>query len=113
MPYKVKMKLKLNWQAIKTKLIEHLKGAAVKAALKKILGSAAMGGVKGWIVKFIVTELYEEIAEPVLKYGLNKIGYAYTKLEGKVIVKRLEEARENNDADAYDSAADDVFDLRR
>ena len=103
------MKLKLNWQTIKVALIEQLKGAAVKAALKKLLGSAVMGGPKAWVIKYVVTELFEEIGEPLIKAAFVKMGYLYDRVEGKIIVKKIQDAREDNDADAYDSATDDIF----
>lgn len=103
------MKLKFNWAAIKKIIIEQLKGAAVKAALKKLLGSAVMGGPKAWIIKFIVTELFEEIGEPIIKAGFTFMGYQYARIEGKIIVKKLEQAREDNNAENYDNASDDVF----
>lgn len=106
------MKFKLDWTAIKKSLIEQLKGAAVKAALKKLLGSAAAAGPKAWLIAFVGKELFKEVAEPALIYFLGLIGYGYYKIEGNVLIKRLNEARENNDADAYNDAADDVFDLR-
>jgi len=73
--------LKSLWVGLKTNLFnidrikEFLKGKAVKLAIKKILGSAAMGGFKAWLIKFIVTELFEEIAEPIIDLGVRKIGY--------------------------------------
>lgn len=106
------MKFKLDWQAIKKTLIEQLKGAAVKAALKKFLGSAVIGGPKAWVIKYVVTELFEEIGEPLIKAGLLGAGYYYEKIEGKIIIKRIEEAREGNDPHAYDNATDDVFEPR-
>lgn len=106
------MKFNIDWTALKKTLIEQLKGAAVKAALKKLLGSAVAGGPKAWIISFITKELYDEFAEPLIIYALGKVGYVYSKVEGRILIKRLEEARENNDADAYNDAADDVFDLR-
>ena len=106
------MKFKFDWQALKKTLIEQLKGAGVKLALKKLLGSAAMGGFKAWVIKYVVTELFEEIAEPLIKFALQKVGYAWDRHEGKVIIKKINEARENNDAGAYDNATDDVFSSR-
>lgn len=103
------MKLKLNWEAIKLAVIEQLKGAAVKAALKKLLGSAALGGFKTWIIKYIITELFEELAEPLMKAAFVKMGYFYDRVEGKIIVKRIEQAREAGNGEDYDNATDDVF----
>lgn len=94
---------------IKTELIKFLKGAAIKAALKQLLGSAAMGGIKGWLIKFVVTELFEEVAEPLIKMALNHVGYIYDKQRGRVVIKRLERAENEGDEDGYNSASDDVF----
>ena len=68
-----------------------------------------MGGFKGWLIKFIVTELYEEIGEPVIKYALNEVGYQYDRVKGKVIVNRIEKAKDENNEEAYNSAVDSSF----
>lgn len=105
----MKNKLKLSLQIFKDWLIPFLKGAAVKAALKKLLGSAVMGGFKGWLIKFVVTELFEEIAEPLIKAGLNHVGYLYDKVDGNVKVKRIERARSEDDHDTYRATVNDGF----
>ena len=86
--------------------VEQLKGAFLKAALKAILGSAAAGGFKGWLVKFIATELFEEVGEPVARAVLIEAGYRLDRYDGKLAVKKLKEA---DDADSYDDAADDIL----
>jgi hypothetical protein len=68
---------------LKPYLIDFLKGQAVKLALKKLLGSAVAGGFKAWLIKYIVTELYEELGEPLLRFGLNKLGYYIDKQDGR------------------------------
>lgn len=93
------------WIFVRNQLIEHLKGKAVKLALKKILGSAVAGGFKAWIIKFIVTELFEEVAEPIIKLGFRKTGYLVDKAGGHYTLRRIENAQNNDDW--YD-AADDV-----
>lgn len=95
-------------ETFKKALIDFLKGSAVKLALKKILGTAAMGGVKGWLIKLIVTELFEEIAEPVIKYLIRKGALAYDKAEGKIKIKKLERAKEANNESDYNSTIDDI-----
>lgn len=102
-------KIKSYLPLFKEQLIKFLKGEAVKLALKKILGSAVIGGPKAWIIKFIVTELYEEIGEPLIRAGLNQIGYYYDKIDGNIQVKKLEKARDQNNADAYNSASDNIL----
>jgi hypothetical protein len=104
---------KLDWQAIKTVVIEQLKGAGVKLALKKLLGTAAVGGFKVWLITFIVENLYEEFAEPLVKAVFVKLGYYYDRINGEIIVKKIRQAREDGNAEDYDAATDDVFGARR
>jgi len=99
----------LKLSTFKTITIQYLKSAAVKAALLQFLGSTIAGGWKAWIIKFIVTELFEELAEPLVKYFFRKIGYVYDRIEGEIKFKRIEKAREDNDKNAYNIAVDDVF----
>lgn len=68
-----------------------------------------MGGFKGWLIRLVVTELYEEIGEPIIKYALNEVGYQYDKVKGRVIVRRIEKARNENNPDGYNSAVDSSF----
>lgn len=103
------MKFKINWPAFKKAVIEHLKGAAVKAALKSLLGASYMIGFKAWLVKFIVTELFEEIGEPLIKAGFIRMGYYYDRVNGNIIVKRIHEAREDENEQEYNNAIDDLF----
>ena len=97
---------KTFWLNLKDQFIKFLRGEAVKLALKKILGSAAAGGFKAWLVSFVVKELYDEIGEPLVRAALNRVGYTYDKIEGKVLIKKLREA--DNEAD-YDSTIDDIL----
>ena len=94
---------------LKKILLDLLKGQAVKLALKKLLGSAMVGGPKAWLIKFIVTELFEEIAEPFIRYALNQVGYYYDKIDGEVKIKKLDRARENNNEQDYNATIDDIL----
>jgi hypothetical protein len=94
---------------VKNFVIEQLKGAAVKAALKAFLGTAAGVGFKAWLIKFVVTELYEEIGEPLIKAAFVQMGYYYDRTKGKITIKRIQEARESNNGQAYNTAVDDIF----
>jgi len=94
----------------KKKLLDFLKGQAITLALKKILGSAAMGGFKGWLVKLLVEEIViEKIGEPIMHYALHEAEYQVDVLQGKIIVKQMNKARDNGDQKEYDSATDDIF----
>jgi len=102
-------KLKLSLQIFKDWLIPFLRGQAVKVALKKILGSAVMGGLKGWLIKFVVTELYDEVAEPLIRAGVNHVGYVYDKHKGRIQVKIIEKAFDESNHEAYRTGVNDVF----
>ena len=84
-------------------LINFLKEKTVKLALKKLLGSAAAGGFKAWLVKFVIIELFEEVAEPLLRLAVRKGLLIYDKIDGNIKVKKIEEAKDDNDEDAYTS----------
>ncbi len=99
----------LKLSNLKTIVIKYLKSAAIKAALLQFLGSTIAGGWKAWLIKFIVTELFEEVAEPLVKYFFRKIGYVYDRVEGEIKFNRIKEAKENNDKISYNIAVDDVF----
>lgn len=102
-------KKKALFATLKQFIIDQLKGAAVKAALKAFLGSAAGVGVKAWLIKFVVEELYEQVGEPIMKAMFLKMGYYYDRVQGNITIKKIREARENNDGQAYDIAIDDIF----
>lgn len=89
-------------------LIAFLKGSAVKLAIKKILGTAAVGGIKGWIIKIIVTELFEEVAEPLIKLALRKGFLVYDKIDGSIKIKKLKKAKAENNETSYNSTIDDI-----
>lgn len=101
--------IKLGWPAVKSFLISHFKGEFVKLALKKVLGTAAAGGLKGWLVKLIANELFEELAEPVVKAVLRKGKYQYDRLDGKITVIKLNQAEQKGDNDSYDDIITDSF----
>lgn len=98
---------KLNY--FKYALINFLKGEAVKLALKKLLGSAIVGGPKAWAIQFIISNLFDEIAKPIIKAAFTEIGYYFDVIEGKLIIKKLEEARADNDKKDYERAIDSIF----
>ena len=100
---------KQTWITLRDQVINFLKSEFIKLALVKILKSTALGGFRTFAIKFIAKNLFEEIAEPLIKAGLIQAGYYYNKVEGKVLIKRLEEARRDNDQGAYDTSVDDIF----
>jgi len=94
------------WLVFRNALINQLKGAAVKAALLKILKSAALGGFRARLIAFVVEHLFDDIAEPIIKATFVNMGYLYHRVEGKILIKRVKDAKTNSD---YDIAVDDIF----
>ena len=94
--------------AFKKYLIDFLKGSAIKAALRKILGSALMGGFKAWLVKFAVTELFEQLVQPIILLSIRKGLLFYDKTKGKIRVKKIKKAKEEGNEQDYDTGIDDV-----
>lgn len=95
--------------ALQSFIIEQLKGAAVKKALKVFLGSAAGAGFQAWIIKYAVTELFEEIAQPLIKAAFVEMGYEYRRHEGKILITKLQHAREDHNETDYDSTVDVIL----
>lgn len=93
----------MSSEVFKTRLIEFLKGKAVKVALKKLLGSAALGGFKAWLIKFIVIELFEEVAQPLILLAYRKGMRVVDEANGKLKVKKIEKAKEEGSEDGYTS----------
>ncbi len=99
----------MTLKSVKGFVIQYLKSAAVKAALLKFLGSAVSGGWRAWIIKFIVAELFEEIAEPIIKAVFRQMGYMYDRVEGEIKFKQVEKAEENNDEKAHTISVSNIF----
>ena len=103
------MRKKTFFLYFKNAILYFFRGEFIKLVLKKILGSAAMGGFQAWLVKYIVTELYDELGEPILKAGVNYVGYRYDKYKGKVHIRKLDKARDENDENNYNRTIDTIL----
>lgn len=97
-------------QDLKNLLLSQLEGVAVKAAVKAILGTAAGVGFKAWLVKFVVTELYEEAAEPAVKAAIVEGGFQIRKYQGGIVLRKIKKAQEEGNAEEYDRGVDDILD---
>lgn len=89
------------WITLRDILVNILKGKVVKMALVKFLGSAAAGGITGWLVTFIVEELFERVAEPIIRMSFRKGALFYDKTEGKLMVRKIRKAKEGKDEEEY------------
>jgi len=98
----------MNWKSLKDILFKWLKGKSVKLALKKILGSAVMGGVQAWVIAYIIEYLYDEYAIPMMNILINKGLFYYDSSQGKVTYKKLEDAKIKNDENSYNDISDNA-----
>jgi hypothetical protein len=101
--------MKIDWKPFRDAVIKFLKGESIKLAFKLLFKSAAFGSIRLWLIKLAVNEFYNEIGEPIIKAVFVEGGYIYHKAEGKIIVKRIKEAKDANDQTKYDAAMDDIF----
>lgn len=95
--------------AIRQILITQLKGAALKAALSYFIKSPVLLGFRQWLIKYILEEFFNEIGEPLARGYFYRLGYAYSRIEGKIYVKKLTEAKEENNQSKYDTVTDVIF----
>ena len=106
----MKITANVDWKRIREFFYTFLKDKGVKSLIKYILKATAIGGgIKAWIVKELVEYFYEEIGEPVAKAILAKGGYIFAKVDGAIIVNKIEEAKDENNQAEYDAAMDDLL----
>ena len=85
-----------------------LKAKVVRVTLAKLLGSAAAKGFRGWLINIIITELFDEVVEPILNYAIRKGMLVADKLSGRVTVRKIKRAKENDKEDDYTTSISDV-----
>lgn len=83
-----------SWAAFKAAFVNLLKREAVKAALKKL---AISGGIKGWLVTFVVEELIELGDEHILEPLMVKFGYRKSIREGVKVYEKVTNAQNRDD----------------
>lgn len=91
---------------IKLQIIKFFRTKFIKLILKKIFGSVLIGGPSGWVVRYLVAELFDEVALPIIKYAFRKTDYFIEYVEGKILVKKLESA--DNESE-HNSAIDNII----
>ena len=82
----------LNW--LKEFLIAILRDKAVKFALKKLLATSS---IKIWIVQYVVKELFDEVAKPIIQAAFEFMGYKYEVKRGEHTLKKIENAQSRDD----------------
>jgi len=90
-------------------IIKFLKGELIKLALIKLVKSGPFLGFRTWLVKFVVSEFFEEIAEPIIKLGIRKANYTYNKVQGNILIEKIKEDIQNGNQTSYDNHVDDIF----
>lgn len=98
-----------NWATLRPMITELLKQAWVRTILLQIFGGMISGGYQAWIAKLIVDYAFESLALPIINLAFRKMGYAYYRVQGDIIFKRIEQAKEDNNAKKYDEAVDRLF----
>ena len=96
------------WDRVKPILLAFLKKEVTKKALAKILGSSMAGGVYGWLIAFLVSQGVERVIEPAIEYLVRKGILYHDQSMGKIMFKKLEKAKENDDEDSYTHVIIDV-----
>jgi hypothetical protein len=61
----------------------------VKIAMSTVLKSAITGGIRGWIIKFSVEYLFEEVARPIVDLSFRKLGYFIEVKNGEYLLKKI------------------------
>lgn len=97
-----------SWKAIRAFVLNYAEKFFVDWALKKVLGSALGGGIKVWLVKTIATKLFDEVAAPVLRLAIRK-GYLFYDIQrGKILIKKVMDAKEEGRKEDYYKYLSDV-----
>lgn len=82
----------VNWKTLASILVTQLKGEAFKKLCELILGSAAAGGIRGWLLKLAFEKGWKELDEHVLEPLFNEAQYTYERVNGKYQIKKLNQA---------------------
>jgi hypothetical protein len=101
------MKLKINWGGVGDALLKFLRGELIKKLVLIIVGAST--GFQAWIVGLAVGVLFDYVAAPILKEAARRGILIYDKVDGKIKLKKLKDARNEHDQDRYDSTIDDII----
>lgn len=93
---------------LKPVLLNLFKKEVTKKALAKILGSATAGGIYGWIIAFLVEQGIDKIIEPALELLIREGRFIVEVQTGKIQIKRLAKAKDENDESTYTDIIIDV-----
>ena len=84
-------------KALKSILVDFLKKELVKQALIDLVKSEAFLGVRTWVVKTIVTHLFDEVAKPIIDLSFRKLGYVVEVKKNEILLKKIQNSADLND----------------
>ena len=84
-------------RALKSILVDFLKKEIVKQALINLVKSEAFLGVRTWVVKTIVTHLFDEVAKPIIDLSFRKLGYTVEVKKNEILLKKIQNSADVND----------------
>ena len=91
------------------KIDEFFKSRAMKLALAFISAKASwlVAGPMGWLTNIILSHLWNALASKALKWAMRKGALVVDKRQGKIRIKKINKAKdENNDDDYWDTISD-------
>jgi len=94
-------------QNLKQTILDLLKSIAFKAISKKLFGFI-VGGFKGFILNFLLDRVFSKALEPFLNLCIRKGYLLIDKTKGKILVKKFNRAKEENNEEDYNSTIDNL-----
>jgi len=79
---------------VKKLLVETLEKQAIKLILKKLV---ITGGLKGWLVSFVVGELMDETDDILIKPLFRKINFVADVINGRKVYREIDDAENSDD----------------
>jgi len=88
----------------KEAILNWIKKWIIEFAFRKILGSAIVGGVKGWLIKYGINWLWKQYLGPGLRYLFRKVEMLIRKRDNKKNIGKLNKAKNEKEFDdAFDN----------
>lgn len=85
--------------------VEKFLAVFLKTYLNTLVGQGSLKKV----INFAVDNLFEEVVNPFMEVALARAGYKYDFKNGKVLIEKLNKAKEENNEADYNSAVDDIL----
>lgn len=77
-------------------------------ALKQWLGTVIGQRFLKWFTDIIIKRFFIEIAEPIMRVGVIRVGYYYDVNEAKDKIKKLKNAEDANNEELYIATLNDI-----